>query len=385
MSNRKHSFIDRVRSFIWRNWQGQVLIGPQDPVPPSSLALVTREYVRACSERGRGPHIEGEDLARAAAVYASPDRLVVEHTGMSPWPWPERCDEINQLTRVEQLTRAAVLCMREIDRLREGGAVAQDHFAGGGKMVDNKGPTAAPCEREAGAVDNKDFRPGLPPLELRRVHQYWESSFSDCVYSFEEGGERFRIIYQSGGDSGLKRVAWNEFKMDMRPHGKTWAEVESLAAAKVAADKQPWERGLERLWSKFFLSRTWRPVSDWRGFEDGDPVGFNEVGEYRLLWVHTQDEQRLFRALWPIEKLRRVVDSGQGSAEVPRAIIDRYPLADGKPRGEGCWMCCKSERLPEFEVFCDRGNFRDVFWTFGTTLNAFIHAAGNEMVKGGAE
>ena len=277
MSNRKPSFIDRVRSFIWRNWQGQVLIGPQDPVPPSSLALVTREYLRACSERGRGPHIEGKDLARAAAVYASPDRLVVEHTGMSPWPWPERCDEINQLTRVEQLTRAAVLCMREIDRLREGGAVAQDHFAGGGKMVDNKGPTAAPCEREEPTV----------------------------------------------------------------------------AAAKVAADKQPWERELERLgkvqWSK-----------------DSADVFHDALNKYGSLQA--------------LDKLRRVVDSGQGSAEVPRAIIDRYPLADGKPRGEGCWMCCKSERLPEFEVFCDRGNFRDVFWTFGTTLNAFIHAAGNEMV-----
>lgn len=239
-----------------RLWTGEVLIGPQDPVPPSSLALVTREYLRACSERGRGPHIEGKDLARAAAVYASPDRLVVEHTGMSPWPWPERCDEINQLTRVEQLTRAAVLCMREIDRLRDGGAVAQDHFAGGGKMVDNKEHIAAPCEREEPPVDNKDFRPGLPPLELIRLHSIWDA---ESVIDGERVQRRFHFIEQGGAllfkhweedADSLRPVThqgrWNE--VAFRPSGWTWeeaerkrVELESLAAAKVAADKQPEE------------------------------------------------------------------------------------------------------------------------------------------------
>ena len=134
MSNRKPSFIDRVREHIFKVWPGQVLVPPPDPTQPSGLDLVARELHRVRAERARDHQYGGEELARAAACYISADHLVVEHTGQSPWPWVGK-DDRGELTRVEQLVRGAALAIREIERLLAGEA---DHLAGAGKMVETE-------------------------------------------------------------------------------------------------------------------------------------------------------------------------------------------------------------------------------------------------------
>lgn len=149
-------------------------------------------------------------------------------------------------------------------------------------VSDNKEPAAAPCEREAPPVEFKDpatgpqpggiccidcfprdfetggkcrkpgcgchvpatkpdaFRPGLPPLELRRVWREWEDSAGDFVTFLD--GDRFRWSTFAVGDS--EPIDWPDAAWavaNLRPCGATWSHVESLAAAKVAADKQPEE------------------------------------------------------------------------------------------------------------------------------------------------
>lgn len=92
------------------------------------------------------------------------------------------------------------------------------------------------------------FRPGLPPAELRAVCKEWEQAWppydKDPPSPCEFVGEKYRFLYQDRACtqrltdmSGA--ILWHSGQEKFRPHKKTWAEVEALAAAKQKPRKHP--------------------------------------------------------------------------------------------------------------------------------------------------
>lgn len=86
------------------------------------------------------------------------------------------------------------------------------------------------------------FRPGLPPAELRAVCQEWEQAWppydKDPPSPCEFVGEKYRFLYQDRACTQRRTdmrgaILWHSGQEKFRPHKKTWAEVEALAAAKL--------------------------------------------------------------------------------------------------------------------------------------------------------
>ena len=84
------------------------------------------------------------------------------------------------------------------------------------------------------AQEPAELRPGLPPVELRRVHARWVDADGD-VLVFSDGGdnaiweqEELRVRSHPESADSFRR---NHF----RPADSSWSEVEALAAKGGAA------------------------------------------------------------------------------------------------------------------------------------------------------
>ena len=133
------------------------------------------------------------------------------------------------------------------------------------------------------AKTEEPFRPGLPPAELRAVCKEWEQAWQDGARPHapvEFVGEKYRFLYQDRACTHRRTdmsgaILWTSDKENFRPHKKTWAEVEALAAAKQKPRKHP------------------VPIGGWVMRTDegypGTPTGtraqvegINEAGSYRV-------------------------------------------------------------------------------------------------------
>ncbi len=84
---------------------------------PNGADLIAAERLRQIEVEGYGTDDDASQqsgqLARAAAVYALPDRL---RYGLS-WPWPPQFFKPTPGDRVRELVKAGALMAAEIDRL----------------------------------------------------------------------------------------------------------------------------------------------------------------------------------------------------------------------------------------------------------------------------
>lgn len=86
-------------------------------------------------------------------------------------------------------------------------------------------PPAAPA-RET----EQEFRPGLPPEALRKICAEWESEVDRCLFEFAQDGLRFRWRERAGSWGRWFALPASGIQDHYRPHGKTWAEIEAMAA-----------------------------------------------------------------------------------------------------------------------------------------------------------
>lgn len=90
---------------------------------PTGLDFISAERQRQIEEEGWSPAHDalhgGEDLAAAAACYATPPVVRGQH-GDAPrlWPWGEADWKPTPNERVRELAKAGALIAAEIDRLR---------------------------------------------------------------------------------------------------------------------------------------------------------------------------------------------------------------------------------------------------------------------------
>lgn len=102
-------------------------------------------------------------------------------------------------------------------------------------------PDAIPNPRTCGVARARaetEFRPGLPPEALRKVWPEWDQFYpdSDQPITLAFTGETYRAVWWSPNmpdrriDSCL---AWGSYRF--KPRGKSYAEVEAMAAAIDAA------------------------------------------------------------------------------------------------------------------------------------------------------
>lgn len=81
-------------------------------------------------------------------------------------------------------------------------------------------------------VQANERRPGLPPIELRRVHRLWTDSEGDEIqFSFD--GTLFDWTAVHGRRFGYEdwHYVENMVSTSFNPLGATWAEVEAKAKA----------------------------------------------------------------------------------------------------------------------------------------------------------
>lgn len=84
------------------------------------------------------------------------------------------------------------------------------------------------------AQEPAELRPGLPPVELRRVHARWVDKDDDII-QFSTYGDFFTWVRSGGVDYTHEK--WHRvdairpcFVTSFSPLGSTWGAVEALAA-----------------------------------------------------------------------------------------------------------------------------------------------------------
>jgi hypothetical protein len=88
------------------------------------------------------------------------------------------------------------------------------------------------------AQEPAELRPGLPPVELRRVWRTWQTShYTLDLISFTEDGMSwawgFPVCadrYKFDLDRHSTYVGGSISRLSFAPHGASWSEVEALAA-----------------------------------------------------------------------------------------------------------------------------------------------------------
>lgn len=110
---------------------------------------------------------------------------------------------------------------------------------------------------EPAPAKGDEFRPGLPPLALREEHEEWESS-EGAIYSATKEGW-FGHHWDKDDDPVAYEYTGNT---PLRPHGKTRAEVEILAA-KMLGERDARE-GRMRCWDDLASALFEKgPIADW--------------------------------------------------------------------------------------------------------------------------
>jgi len=106
------------------------------PLTPSTgIDLIAAERRRQVTEEGYSPEHDAdhpvEDLARAAAVYATPPPLRTHQDVWGRWPWLPEDWKPSPDDRVRELTKAGALIAAELDRIIAAGPVSGE---GGGSL-----------------------------------------------------------------------------------------------------------------------------------------------------------------------------------------------------------------------------------------------------------
>lgn len=142
---------------------------------------------------------------------------------------------------------------------------------------------AVPQPKPQPAKTDEPFRPGLPPAELRAVCKEWEwrchggcraSDFVGDYHRFldTQANGRRRTPQEMSDHAQLLPVSQLDH---FRPLGKTWAEVEALAAAKQKPRKHPVPIG----------GWVMRTDDGYPGVPSGTKAqveGINEAGSYKV-------------------------------------------------------------------------------------------------------
>lgn len=88
------------------------------------------------------------------------------------------------------------------------------------------------------AQEPAELRPGLPPVELRRVWPRWivtdKRDKQDALMEFKGSMYRFDWWSDDMPDRAIKSCNTWEYRF-FRPRGASWSEVEALAAKEGAA------------------------------------------------------------------------------------------------------------------------------------------------------
>lgn len=221
----------------------------------------------------------------------------------------------------------------------------QDHTAGGGKMVE---PSGHPSDADLieRAVRNAGY------LIMDGEVPHW-AAVRDTFAVNDAAAVALCRRFGFDPDAMVGCFVEVEEEKPAEEDGEPTAKAPP-PAAKVAADKQPWERELERL----------------------------GTAKARFCSMSLA-ELELLDDLCELNTLLRVVESGQGSAGVPPSVMSRLDRAHFAfaPQLEG-WMA--------FGWGPSEVNFahKDVITLFNVCrpseeLLSALHAAGNELVKGG--
>lgn len=211
-----------------------------------------------------------------------------------------------------------------------------------------------PCAVHNAPVDQAPqvSQRGLPSAALRKAWSEWEVTFKRWPYStnritFNKGGDRFHLHIGTWSTDQYEPVSEHPFTDDIfKPHGKTWAEVEQMAAG-----SELWRRELGQL----AVLRAMKTGSG--GLTDA------EAGRGALLQI--------------LDRLTEVIHSSTCQAPVPPGVIALLGVSEGK------WMAhaAVKEGLGDgVRITLETEFTRSSVWFPIAEFTAAMNAYGNSLV-----